>query len=228
MRNLLLICALFAGAAHAQSLPLGFAVDTLVPGLVGPIGIDALPDGRIVFVEQTNGEIEIYSVASGARAVMATVPGLAVSYSRGLLAIAVDPQWPARPFVYVFHTDAAAGDHRISRYTATGDLSQASSANVQLAAPLVVLAGIPDNRPVNDGACLRFGADGMLYVSTGDDHADCPSQDPQSLLGKILRLDVSGLAPGATGTALRSQIAAVGNPFAAAGGDIAPPIWCCA
>ncbi|MGE3174620.1 MAG: sorbosone dehydrogenase family protein [Planctomycetota bacterium] len=218
---------LVAAPAAAQNLPLGFTVDVIAPGLNGPIGLAELPDGRIVFVEQATGAVKVIAgVAAGTVAVatIGTVPNLTVSYSQGLLAVAVDPAWPARPFVYVLHSDATGGDHRISRWTASGALGDPDSTNLQLAQPYVVLAGIPDALPVNDGGCLRFGPDGMLYATLGDDHQGCLSQDPTQLHGKLLRLDVAALPASGSGTAPRALLAAAGNPFAGPG-DIAPLVW---
>lgn len=208
--------------AAAQALPLGFTIDVLAPNQHGPIGLDLLPDGRVLFVEQVTGAVKV--LAGGAVATIGTVPGLAVSYSRGLLAIAVDPAWPQRPFVYLLHTSAADGDHRLSRYTATGALTAATSTNLQLAAPYVVLAGIPDAQPVHDGACLRFARDGMLYASFGDDTDACASQDPTRLHGKIVRLDVAALPATGAGPAPRALLVPPGNPYAGPG-DIAPLVW---
>ena len=52
---------------------------------------------------------------------------------------------------------------------------------------------------------MRFGGDGMLYVSLGDDAANCQSQNIDAPQGKILRLRVDNLPPG-PGTAWQRPI----------------------
>lgn len=218
----LLAAVLAAPAPPAQTLPLGFTIDVMAPNLQGPIGIAFLPDGRLLFVEQHTGAVKV--LASSAVGTLGTVPNLAVSYSRGLLAIAVDPRWPAWPCLYLFHSHAPAGDHRITRYTVTGALTDPQSTSLQLGAAYTVLDGIPDQRPIHDGACLRFGPDGMLYASLGDDDDACAAQDLTRLNGKILRLDVAGLPAGGGGPPPRALLAAPGNPYLGLG-DVMPLVW---
>src|SRR4029079_10063408 len=120
---------------------------------------------------------------------------------RGLLSIAVDPGWPARPYVYVHHTQTG-NVIRILRFTATGDLSNASSTNLTLGSAYTVLGNLQDNAFNPNGGTLRFGNDGMLSLSLGDDATGCPAQDSTQLLGCILRFDVSRLPAGAGGPPL--------------------------
>ncbi|MCR9245900.1 MAG: PQQ-dependent sugar dehydrogenase [bacterium] len=208
--------------APAQSLPLGFVVETVAGNQRGPIALDFLPDGRLLFAEQDTGAVKV--VVSGSVSTVGTVPGLAVSYSQGLLALAVDPQWPARPFLYCYHTDAAAADLRITRYEITGDLGNAASSNLQFGSSYVVLAGIPDTVPQHEGGELRFGGDGMLYASFGDDRNGCLAQDVTAFHGKLVRLRVDGLPPGSGGPPPRSALVPAGNPFTGPG-DVAPLVW---
>lgn len=222
--RLLAATALFAATTVAQNLPQGFVIETLAANLAGPIGLDFLPDGRLVFVEQHTGAVKVLCPAAGnTTATIGTVTGLVTSYSQGLLSIAVDPQWPARPFVYCYHTNAAAADLRVSRFTVTGSLTSASSTNLQLGSLYTVLAGAPDATPLHEAGCLRFGPDGMLYVTTGDDDNACAAQDVTSLGGKVLRLRVDTLPTGG-GAALRSQLVPTGNPFTGPG-DVAPLVF---
>ncbi|MCA8978157.1 MAG: PQQ-dependent sugar dehydrogenase [Planctomycetes bacterium] len=207
---------------HAQSVPLGFTVETLVANQHGPIALDFLPDGRLLFCEQDTGDIKV--LAGGAVATVGTVPGLRVSYSQGLLAMAVDPQWPTRPFLYCYHSSAAAQDLRITRFLVNGDLANATSTNLQLGAAYVVLDGIPDTVPQHEGGGLRFGNDGTLFASFGDDRNECLSQDLTRWNGKIVRLRVDALPTGAGGPPPRASLVPAGNPYSGPG-DIAQLVW---
>lgn len=108
----------------------------------------------------------------------------------GLLSVAFHPNFPTNGYVYTYYTDTA-GDLVVARYTSTNP-----PGNIVLASTRVEVLKIP--HPINNnhnGGELHFGyEDGYLYLSTGDGGAgDDPNQNgqnPQSLLGKILRIDV--------------------------------------
>jgi len=137
---------------------------------------------------------------------------------QGLLGIAVDPGWPARPYLYIHCDDASGAFLRVSRYTATGDLAFATDGHLAVdpATRYDLLNRLPDNAPNHNGGTVRFGPDGMLYVSLGDDMDTARRRTRRSWWGKILRLDVTRLPPGAGGPPPVALLAAAGNPWAAA------------
>jgi len=139
----------------------------------------------------------------------------------------VDPGWPARPYVYFYYDYQLTLNTRISRFTAVGDLTGTGSGEFTLDpdSRYDVLTAIPDVSSSHQGGTLRFGPDGMLYVSSGDDIIYCNAQRLESLNGKILRLDVSELPDGAGGPPPLGLIAAAGNPFAANPDSNAQLVW---
>ena len=132
----------------------------------------------------------------------------------GLLGIAVDPGWPARPYVYT-HATATSGFVRISRYTVTGDLSNTGngSLSISTSSRYDLINDIPDDAGNHNGGSVRFGPDGMLYVSLGEDADPCAAQDT-TLKGVILRLDVANLPAGSGGPPPGDLITPSDNPFA--------------
>jgi hypothetical protein len=58
----------------------------------------------------------------------------------------------------------------------------------------VLLDRIP-SAPIHDGGRVRFGPDGMLYVTTGDAREEQHAQHMNSLAGKILRMKQGWLGP---------------------------------
>jgi glucose/arabinose dehydrogenase len=111
---------------------------------------------------------------------------------QGLLSLAFAPNYAQRRTFYVYYTDEQ-GNSVLARYRASADGQRGDPASAQ-----VVLA-FDQPYPNHNGGKLQFGADGYLYLSTGDGGSGGdPGNRAQSrvtLLGKILRLDVeSGAA----------------------------------
>lgn len=203
-----------AAAAIPVVVPTDFTNDVVTSGLGQPVSFAFLPDGRVLLVEQKSAKVRM--LVNGH--VASTDPVLAVpsvqtaGQEQGLLGIAVDPQWPARPYVYLFH-DRIGGFCRLVRYTASGNLTDPNAENVTLSLPLLLMDDILDETIYHQAGCLRFGPDGMLYVGIGDDAFDCEAFDITSLHGGILRLKVDGLPPGSGGQVARSAITPADNPF---------------
>ena len=107
---------------------------------------------------------------------------------QGLLSVAFSPHYADNRFFYVDYTDQN-GNTVVSRFTANPDFSQADPQSE------AKVLGIDQPYANHNGGQLQFGPDGMLYVGMGDGgSAGDPqnhAQDTQSLLGKLLRIDVS-------------------------------------
>ena len=212
---MLLACLLVAARAGAQVVPDGFAVRKLAQNLAAPTAIQLMPDGRLLFVEQFTGHVRLWRGPFDVQAnPVLHVAGLAVGGERGLLGVALDPAYPARPYLYLHYTVAQPSHVRIARYTLSGNLY--GTLDTDLTADTLsrydVLDDIPDNAPNHNGGTVRFGVDGLLYVSLGDDGQSCAAQDTTALQGKILRLKVDAL-PDGPGRAFRAQITPFDNPF---------------
>lgn len=193
-------------APLAVSVPSGFVHEPVLGGLAEPNSMAFLPDGRLLFTEQRTGNVRL--VVNGALMPdpVLTVPDLnAQGYERGLQGIAVDPRWPAHPYVYLFLTRNVER-LRLVRYTASGTLSSPTAGDLTLGSPYFVLDDIPDENPNHNSGCLRFATDGTLLVSLGEDEDFCAADDSTTLKGAILRLDVSQLPAGAGGPPERSTL----------------------
>jgi glucose/arabinose dehydrogenase len=220
------------GMRHAAAIafivfaPLAQAVSSarVAGGLVNPIDIAHAGDGTgRLFVAEQRGTVRI--VVGGQ---VAPTPFLDIGANvvaggeQGLLGMAFHPRYRTDGRVFVDYTRKADGATVISSFRVS-----AANANVADPASEQVLLVIAQPFPNHNGGALRFGPDGLLYIGMGDggsaNDPDGHAQDPRSLLGKILRVDVDhgvpyAIPPGnpyANGSAGRPEIWAVGvrNPW---------------
>jgi hypothetical protein len=196
-----------------------FRVTRVGVGFSQPLYVAGIPDGSgRVFVVEKGGRIRILNPATGA---IAATPFLDVSASistdgeRGLLGLALAPNFAATGIFYVYLTNPA-GTIELRRYrTLAGSRDQADPASGD------VILTIPHPRFSNhNGGWLDFGNDGFLYLGPGDGGGsgdpDNNSQNVNALLGKLLRLDVS--RDDFPNDPARDYAIPAGNPFAAGGG----------
>lgn len=182
--------------ATAQVVPSGFTVDTLVnAGLPQPLDFAFLPDGRILVANRL-GELHVY--AGGAAVQVGVVPAVLSGGESGLLSMEVDPSFAQTGHIYVYYTTTADSFRHLDRFALAGDLANPASTNLtlNLASRRAVLDSIPDNSLFHNGGAARFGPDGMLYLTLGDDGVQCDTQAVASARGSVLRMDVAGLSSG--------------------------------
>ncbi len=164
----------------------GLALDTIASGLQVPWDIAFAPDGR-VFVTERAGRIRV--IENGVlRAEPWAVLDVARRSELGLMGIALAPDFEQSRHVYVvgsFRVSDGHAENRVYRLTERGGRG---------VDPTLVLGGMRVAR-YHAGAALRFGPDGMLYLSTGDATRPGEAQDTASLLGKVLRMRPDGTAP---------------------------------
>lgn len=208
------LCSL-AAPAHAVTVPTGFSDQVIVSNLDEPRAFTFLPDGRVLIVEQRTARVRLvvngHVAAQDPIAVISDV--YSVGYERGLQSVAVDPGWPARPYLYFFH-NANGGVNKLVRYTASGALSDPNAETMTLSNRVELIGDVRDNDPNHNAGCLKFAPDGMLFLSLGEDEVWCDAQDSTSFRGCILRLDVSGLPANPAGAVTRAQLTpASGNPL---------------
>lgn len=215
-------------AAPQAVLPTGFVDRPIASGLKFPVAMAPLPDGRVLFTEKGTQEVRLIVNSVLVAAPVGTVDNVRdTGGERGLLGIAVDPLFPARPYVYVFYDWTGAPAIRISRYTLGGDLGFAGDGTLTWdpASRYDVISDLPDNSEQHNGGAMRFGPDGKLYVAVGNDDQVCNAVFVDQLIGKILRLDVSQLPDGPGGPPDKSLITPAGNPFVNPADPPAGLVW---
>ena len=173
-----------------------------------PIEFIALPGGRVLVAEQ-DGRLLLFS-ADGSAA--GTLLDIRLQVSRGgneegLLGVALDPAFASNGQLWVYYS-VAGGERRtrLARFTASGDPPA-----VDVASELVVLE-VAQPFANHNGGAVRFGPDRMLYLGLGDGGAGGDplgsGQDPSTLLGSVLRLDVRAAS------AAQPYAIPADNPFA--------------
>ena len=184
----------YAGAAPSATLTL------LTDAIARPVFATAAPgvDDGALFVLGKPGLISVLDTASGA---VAATPFLDVTGEvttggeQGLLGLAFHPDYARNRKFYVYLSNAD-GDSEIREYRALAEdplRADPDSGRVVLTIPQ------PEDRNVHKAGWIAFGEDGMLYIATGDGgipgrSSDNPAQLGDSLLGKILRIDVDAPA----------------------------------
>jgi glucose/arabinose dehydrogenase len=174
--------------ASAAVIEPGFQVATIISSLDTPTAMGFAPDGRI-FVAERGGVVKEYDSASD------TTPTTVVDLStqvhevgdRGLLGLAVDPQFPTRPYLYLLYMVDAQPGGTAPFYNDTCPLSPSGAkdgcpaagrlsritvgSNNQIVGSELVLVGGTYWCHQQQGHAVdhvRFGPDGALYVSSGD------------------------------------------------------------
>jgi glucose/arabinose dehydrogenase len=176
--------------------------------LIEPTFVTNAGDGTDrLFVTEKAGKIQI--IENGKPKTFLDISDrVSTEVEQGLASVAFPSNYETTGRFYVDYTNKA-GDIVISRFQ-----TSASNPNAANAASEQVVLTIPHREAKNHyGGQLAFDASDYLYISTGDggvkNDPNGNAQSPQSLLGKILRLDVE--SPGVTTYAIPSS-----NPFTAA------------
>jgi len=209
---------LISGFTQGGGIAANTAVPRIATGFSLPTFATAPPDDTSrLFVTEKNGQIEILDLATSTR--LATpfldlTGTLTTASEQGLLGMAFDPDYAGNGVFYL-HVSNAAGDSEIRRYHVDpGNPNRALAAS-----ELILQVDQPTGLTNHKGGWIGFGPDGLLYVSLGDGGGGGDpfnnAQNTSSLLGKMLRLDVSG-ADAFPADPLRNYAIPAGNPFAGA------------
>lgn len=197
---------LVGGAATAASPSL--QLDLMVDGLAQPVFLTHSGDGsgRLFIVEQA-GRILILD-----QGILLAEPFLDIrdkvlaGGERGLLGLAFHPRFARNGRYFVHYTRQGDGASVVSEFRVSRDLNRSRRLETVL-----LTVGQPFSN--HNGGMIAFGPDGLLYIGLGDGGSGGDpgnrAQNPNQLLGKILRIDVDRRRPYAVPP---------DNPFAAGGG----------
>lgn len=249
MRAVLFAVSAFAVSAStllAQTLnDSSLTVSPYRTGFAGPTGFAFLPSGELFVIEKTSGRVQYVNTAGTKTSAL----DLNVNSfdERGLLGIALDPNFQSNGFTYLYYsvnpstdstTEPGWTENRLSRFTWNG--SMLGSESVMLSFPR---DAAQNNGPNHDGGPLMFGADGKLYGMTGDlnrtrlEQNQGTTTSSSSSVGGMYRLNPDGSIPTAASdppnpfatnanTALRKWFAyGIRNSFGIARDPVTNNIW---
>jgi glucose/arabinose dehydrogenase len=219
------LCGLLLCSTLVNAQPV-ISYQTLTTGLTQPIDLADPGDGSgRLFIVQQGGLVRIWNGTALEGTPFLDLSGVITSprdNEQGLLSLVFHPAYSSNRYFFVLYTNST-GAITLARYRTRADnagLADASSGQVLLT---IAKPGSPYYTNHNGGKLL-FGADGMLYLGTGDGGSGGDpgnnAQNGASLLGKMLRLDVSAFA-----TSPPYYTIPADNPYAAAGDGIADEIW---
>lgn len=170
-----------------ESVNRTLGTDIVATGLDFPVKLDVAPDGTIFFTELRNGAIRMVDVSGVLQDEPFAEIDISLQAETGLIGIALHPDYPELPYVYVYATQSTRSGtvNRVLRLT--DDEGRGTDLTV-------ILDGIPSS-PIHNGGEIGFGPDGKLYVTTGDARNPANSQNRSSLSGKVLRINADGSIP---------------------------------
>ncbi len=204
-------------------------------GLAAPL-FGTAPRGdnnRLFFLEQgsaSSARVRVLDLNTQSLSTFLTVTGLTTGGERGLLGMAFDPDYATNGYFYTYssHPSAIGGNHQseVRRWSVLGDPATSSVADPASANLLLRVAEPFDN---HNGGWMAFNpttTNPYLYIALGDggsggDPFNNAQDITNNLLGKMLRIDVSGDDFPASTTA--NYAIPASNPFVGTTGD--DEIW---
>lgn len=174
-------------------------IKEVASGFIRPVDIQSPPNGsNDLYILEKAGRIRILLGGQDLQTevfldIDERVEGGTSEFSeQGLLGLAFDPDFDSNGYFFLNYThEKATGgtETRISRFSTVVGNDRLAEADSEL-----VLLTVDQPFSNHNGGQLQFGPDGFLYIGLGDGGAGGDpmnnAQDPQSLLGKMLRLNV--------------------------------------
>jgi glucose/arabinose dehydrogenase len=210
-------------ASTGPTLPPGFQYEKYVPLTTLVTSMTFAPDGRLFYTEKGSGKVRVVKNGVTQPTPVITVP-VSGTAEGGLECIELDPNFETNGYFYLFSTrgSSPAGGpsqgavNRVSRYKIDPAHPDQALANSET----VLVDGIVSTTGIHNAGAMHFGADGMLYICTGEGSGESvqqsngAAQDLSNLSGKVLRIN-----PNAYPNIIPSD-----NPFVGQSGK-RPEIW---
>jgi glucose/arabinose dehydrogenase len=181
--------------------------EVVLDGLDSPWDMAFLDDGTMLFTEKCdglsvrmpNGTVNALLGMSGSEGYASTAEDLVCEGQAGMMGVAIDPDFSDNRRIYVYSTSEKSDPrtNRLMRLVVNEDFTDVSErTDIVDDVPYKVEASDhPFGGPgAHNGGRVRFGPDGALWLTTGDNHNPKIPQSPTMMGSKVLRLDTDGNA----------------------------------
>jgi glucose/arabinose dehydrogenase len=208
------VVASFGGSGGPAALVVSATptLQLIATGLSFPLYLTQPPgDASRLFVVEQTGRIRVIRNDTLLSTPFLDLTSI-ISFSgeQGLLSMAFHPDYVRNGQFFVYYVDRNY-TIQVSRYTVSSNPEVADPTSAQ-----TVLSVIHPPNTNHNGGLVTFGPDGYLYIGVGDGGTGgVNGQDSTTLLGKILRIDVTAASP---------YVVPAGNPFVGRP-PAAPEIW---
>ncbi len=165
-----------------------YALVPVAAGLNGPAGFTVSDAGKIWYLERGTGEVRLINPATGGNRLILDISGVDGSGERGALGVALHPDFPAKPFVYVYVTRTDGGDK-------VNELLRFRIRDGRKVGTQVLFKWAVNSATNHNGGRIVFGPEGKLWIVTGDNAVPSTSQQVTNLRGKVLRVNPDGTIP---------------------------------
>jgi glucose/arabinose dehydrogenase len=159
--------------------------------LARPWDLAFTPDGAMIFTLR-GGDIRVVPPGQTTHQLLHRPADVIAQDQSGMLGIAVDPDWATDRFIYVFMASRPSGstttDNRVVRFRVNATWNGVTDRQD-------LLTGIAYTGGAHSGGRLRFGPDGHLWITTGDNRLPRVPQDLTSMGSKVLRITKTGTIP---------------------------------
>ncbi|RQH03473.1 PQQ-dependent sugar dehydrogenase [Natrarchaeobius oligotrophus] len=174
-----------------------FDLETVVDGLSQPWGLAFLPDDARLLVTELEGRLTVVDREGGSSAAVDGVPTVHDAGQGGLLDVAVHPEFPDEPWIYLTYA-ASNDDGESTTHLGRGELDREEGVLEEFEVLYVAEPFVDSDG--HYGSRVVFDDDGTLYATVGDRQLDDfgpdhVSQDPTNDLGTTLRLEADGSVP---------------------------------
>lgn len=200
MLALLLSVLIFSFAANNSPV---LKRNDYMTGLNDPWDLAFTTEGHLFFTEKChglsvrkpNGSVTRLFGTSGA---LLAAPDLFCKGQSGMNGVALDPDFATNHFVYVFMASSLSKNpntNRVVRLIVSDDFSAVNTrVDIMTDIPYKNAGNTWGGAGTHSGGRIRFGPDGFLHVTTGDNHNGRLPQDLKRIGGKVLRVDRNGAA----------------------------------
>jgi len=218
-----LLVALLAVPAHGAD-PARARVGrapTVVPvatGLNGPAAFTFGPRRTIWFAERGSGKIKVFDRSDGSMRLFYDVTGVDGSGERGALGLALHPEYPQKPFVYLYATRT---DHGVL----VNELLRIRADHGVGVKFRVLFKWAVSTATNHNGGHILFGPDGLLYIVTGENADPANAQQVGNLRGKILRIAPDGRIPASNPFGTRIYAFGIRNSFGMTFDPVTGSLW---